>query len=194
MKLPAIPKLPQLKPRERLLVAAGAIALIIVAMDRLILDPWLRHARTVRHETQRLEQSLRQYSRLLSRKEFVLAQRERYQRYLRTPLPDELHMAGLLKEMEALAEQSGIMLIEVKPLPPEGDTATRRFLLDVQFECTLEEWADFLIEVESSPSLYQIVRANLTAQDETPDRLRGSIRVASAALRLKAVASGNAAP
>jgi Tfp pilus assembly protein PilO len=189
-----LPKLPQLKPRERLFAVAGAVALVIVVMDRLVLNPWLQHANTVRQETRRMEQSLNHYSRLLTRKGYVLAQRERYQRYLRTPLPDELHMAGLLKEMEALAEHSGVNLIEVKPLPPEGDAATRRFSLDVQFDCTLEEWADFLIEIESSPSLFQIVRANLSAQDETPDRLKGSLRVANAALRLKPAEPRSAGP
>ena len=118
-------------------------------------------------------------------KDYVLAQRERYQRYLRSPLPDELQIAGLLKEIEELAERSRIHVAEVKPLPPEGDESTRRYSLDVQFDCTLEEWVDFIIEVEASPSLFQIVRSTLAMQEDVPDRLKGSLRVVSAALRPK---------
>ena len=132
-----------------------------------------------------MEQSLNHYSRLLSRREHVLAQRDRYQRYLKSPLPDELQMAGLLKEIEGLAERSRIELGEVKPLAPEGDDTARRYSLDVQFECTLEEWADFIIEIEASPSLFQIVRATLAKQEDVPDRLKGSLRVASPTLRPK---------
>jgi Tfp pilus assembly protein PilO len=181
----ALPKLPQLKPRERLLATGSAVILLMVVLDRLVLTPWLRHAQTVRQEIHRMEQSLNHYSRLLSRRDYVLAQRERYQRYLRSPLPDELQMAGLLKEIEGLAERSRIHLAEVKPLPQEGDETTRRYSLDVQFDCTLEEWVDFIIEVEASPSLFQIVRSTLATQEDAPDRLKGSLRVVSVALRPK---------
>ena len=182
MKL-TLPKLPQLKPRERLLATGSAVFVLMVLLDRLVLNPWLRHAQSIRQETQRMEQSLKHYGRLLSRKEYVLAQRDRYQRYLKSPLPDELQMAGLLKEIESLAERSRVELGEVKPLAPEGQETTRRYSLDVQFECTLEEWADFIIEIEASPSLLQIVRATLAKQEDVPDRLKGSLRVASPALR-----------
>ena len=184
MKL-TLSKLPQLKPRERLLATGCGVVLLMVVLDRLVLNPWLRHAQTVHQEIRRMEQSLNHYSRLLSRKGYVLAQRERYQRYLRSPLPDELQMAGLLKTIEGLAERSRIQLAEVKPLPPEGDEATRRYSLDVQFECTLEEWADFIIEMEASPSLFQIVRATLAKQEDVPDRLKGTLRVASTTTRPK---------
>lgn len=180
-----LPKLPQLKPRERLLATGSGVILLMVVLDRLVLNPWLHHAQTVRLEIHRMEQSLNHYGRLLSRKEYVLAQRERYQRYLRSPLPDELQMAALLKEVEGLAERSRIQLGEIKPLPPEGDDATRRYSLDVQFECTLEAWVDFLIELEGSPALFQVARATLATQEEMPDRLKGSLRVMSTALRPK---------
>ena len=47
MKL-ALPKLPQLKPRERLLATGSGVVLLMVLLDRLVLNPWLRHAQTVR--------------------------------------------------------------------------------------------------------------------------------------------------
>ena len=181
----ARPKLPQLKPRERLLATGSGVVLLMVVLDRLVLNPWLRHAQTVHQETRRMEQSLIHYSRLLSRKDYVLAQRERYQRYLRSPLPDELQMAGLLKEVEGLAERSRVQLAEIKPLPPEGDETTRRYSLDVQFECTLDTWADFIIEIEASPSLFKILRATLAKQGDVPDRLKGTLRVANTTLRSK---------
>ena len=180
-----LPSLPKLKPRERLLATGSGVILLMLLLDRLVLNPWLNHARTVRKEIQTMEQALNHYGRLLARKQYVLAQHERYQRYLRSPLPDELQMASLLKEIEGLAEKSQIQLAEVKPLAPEGTGATRRYSLDVTFECTLEEWVNFLIELESSPSLFQVVRSTLATQADVPDRLRGTLRVASAALRPK---------
>ena len=183
-----LPKLPKLKPRERLLATGSMVILLMLLLDRTVLNPWLRHAQTVRKETQSMEQALKHYGRLLARKEYVLSEHGRYQRYLRSPLPDELQMAALLKEIEGLAEKSQIQLAEVKPLAPDGAGASRRYSLDVTFECTLEQWVDFLIELESSPSLFQIVRSTLATQADVPDRLRGTLRMASAALRPKPAA------
>ena len=154
-----LPSLPKLKPRERLLATGSGVVLLMLLLDRLVLNPWLNHARTVRKEIQTMEQALNHYGRLLARKQYVLAQHERYQRYLRSPLPDELQMAVLLKEIEGLAEKSQIQLAEVKPLAPEGAGENRRYSLDVTFDCTLEQWVNFLIELESSPSLFPSSRS-----------------------------------
>jgi Tfp pilus assembly protein PilO len=175
----ALPKLPVLKPRERLLAAGSGLVLLVVVLDRLVLNPWLRHSQTIRRETRRMEQALQHNDRLLTRRNVIAAQLRTYKRYLHPPVADELQMAVLLKEIEGLAERSQIQLGEIKPLAAESDEFSKKFSLDVQFECTLEEWVDFITQLESSPSLFQIVRASLSSQEETPDRLKASLRVVS---------------
>ena len=180
MKLPA---LPTLKPRERLLAAGGGLAILILLLDALVLKPWLRHVQLVRREIDRMEQAIQHNNRLLARREQVEAQLARYARYVRPPLADELRMAMLLKEIEGLAEESGVLLGEIKPLGIESGGERAQHALDVQFECTLEEWVDLLIKLETSPSLFEVMRAALSVQEEAPDRLKGSLRVASSSLR-----------
>ena len=180
-----VPSFDQLKPRERLLAAGSGIVLLIVVMDRLVLTPWLRQGQAIRQDTRRMERTLQHYSQLLAREERVAAQLDAYRQYLRPTLVDELQTASLLKELEGLAGESHITLAEIKPLAVETNPLMKRYPLDVQFECTLEEWVDFVIRVESSPSLFQIVRATLATQSETPDHLKGSLRVVGAAMRPK---------
>lgn len=177
-----LPRLPELKPRERLLAVSSGVALLAVALDFLVLNPWLRHAQTVRDEIHRMEAELRHDARLLSRRDRVMKQLAVYQPYLRSPLPDELQMAGLLKEIQGLADESQLR-VEIKPLPAEPTELTIRYSLDVQFDCTLEEWVDFVIKVEASPSLFQVARAGLTVQEEMPDRLKATLRLTSTSLR-----------
>ena len=183
-----VPKLPQLRPRERLLAIGCGLVLFAVILDRLVLSPWLRHAQTIRRETQRMQRELKHHRQLLAREAQVDAQLLAYQRYLRAPIPDELQMAMLLKEIEGIAAETHVTLGEVKPLPPESDEFTKRYALDIQFECTLEEWVDFVTRVETSPSLYQVLRATMAVREETPDRLAASLRVASKAVRARDVA------
>lgn len=180
-----IPSFDQLKPRERWLAVGGGLILLAVVMDRLVLNPWLLRGQVIRQETSRMERTLQHYSQLLARKDRVTAQLDAYRPYLRPVLGDELQTASLIKELEEMADQSHITLGEVKPLAVEANTLMKRHPLDVQFECTLEEWVDFVIRVESSPSLFQIVRAALGVQSDVPDRLKGSLRVVGVAMQPK---------
>ena len=185
LALPRIPSFDQLKPRERLLAVGSGLVLLLVMMDRLVLNPWLRQGQVIRQETQRMERTLQHYSQLLARKDRIAAQLDAYRPYLRPVLGDELQTASLIKELEDLAQRSHLTLGDVKPLAVEANPLLKRYPLDVQFECTLEEWVDFVIRVESSPSPFQIVRATLAVQAETADHLKGSLRVVGVAMQPK---------
>ncbi len=180
LKLPA---LPQLKPRERLLAAGSGILLVVVLLDRVVLGPWAHHAQTVRQEIHRMETGLQQHRRLLARRERVFAELARYQRYLQPAVADELQMAALLKEIQQVAGDSHVTIAEIKPIGTEADEYAKRYTLEVRFACSLEEWVDFVYQIQSSPSLYAVARAGLSTKGETPDRLEGYLRVVSTAVR-----------
>jgi hypothetical protein len=185
-----LPRLPELQPRERLLAIGSGIALLVVLLDRLVLNPWVRHARAIRHEIQHMEEELLSHERLLMRKDRVSMELQRHQRYLHPAVADDLQTAAFLKEIEAIAGQSHVTIDEIKPLPSEVDELSRRYVLDVRFACTPEEWAEFVYRLETSPSLFEVLRASLASQDDTPDQLAGSLRVVSAALKTEPTLSG----
>ncbi len=193
MRLPKfVPRLSQLQPRERLLAIGCTIVLLVVAMDRLVLGPWLRHVRTMQEDTGRLEEALRRHDRLLARREHVVAELQQAQRYLHVAIADDLQTAALIKDIEELAVGSHVTLGEVKPLGVESTETEKRYALDVRFECTLEEWVDFVYRLETSPSLYDVVRAGLAVDEEQRDRLEGTLRVQSVAMRPEGASSAPA--
>jgi len=175
-----LPQLPQLRPRERLLAVGTGVVLVIVVMDRFVLSPWLRHAKAVRQEIHEMEQALQSYQRLLGRKQPVLQEFARYERYLQPPIANDLQMAALLKEVQELAGQSHVEISEIKPLAVEADEVAKRYPLEVRFQCTLDQWVDFVFRIDSSPSLFEVIRAGLSRQEDRPDRLNGYLRVMSA--------------
>ena len=172
-------RLPQLQSRERLLAIGAGAVLLIVLLDRAVLDPWLKHGQTIRREIRQMEESLRSYDRLLMHKDRVLTGFARYERYFRPSIADDLQFAGLLKEIEGIVSDSGLVLHEIKPLPIETNEAVARYPLEVRFQCTLEQWVDFVYRIETSSSLYEIIRAGLSMKEETPDKLEGFLQVAS---------------
>lgn len=178
-------KLPALQARERMLAVGSGVVLMIVVMDRLVLGSWMAHQNNIREEVQILEETLQRYSRLLSYQERVISQLDPYRKYLRPPLENELQMAAFIEEIEGLASLSRVGLNEVKPLAIEEGEFSKQYSMDVMFECTLEEWVDFIVGIESSTSLYEIVRSSLAIKEDIPDRLVATLRVVSASVQIK---------
>ena len=176
------PKLPTLQPRERLLALGSGVVLLIVILDRFVLAPWSRHAAVVRAEIRKMETSLAAHQHLLLRKDGVMADLRRHQRYLHDAIADDLQMATLLKEVEGLAEQSRVKISEIKPLATETVEFAKRYSLEVRFKCTLEDWAEFVYNIEQSPSLYGVARAGLSTKEDTPNVLDAYLRLTSATI------------
>lgn len=177
-----LPRFANLRPRERVLAAGCTVILLMVALDRLVLTPWVRHGRKVRQEIQEMEKALQNHARLLTRQAQVSAEFERYQRYLQPAIADELQTAALLKEIEELAGESHVKLVELKSLGVETEDTFKRYTFEARFQCVLDEWIEFVYRVESSPSLYEVVRAGLSVPEERPERLDGTLRIMSVAM------------
>ncbi|MBI4355998.1 MAG: hypothetical protein HY597_06100 [Candidatus Omnitrophica bacterium] len=168
--------------RERLAAAVGAIAVAIVLMDRLVIAPWWHHAQEISQKIGQKEEAMAQQHRLLSREAFVLARLDQYRSYLRPAGAEELDMAAMLKEIDALAQESQVSLGEVKPLPSDANDLYREYALEVHGDCSLQQWVHFVYLLESSRSLFTIEQAGLEASKDTPGRLQGSLRLTSMAM------------
>ena len=161
----------------------SGVALVIVILDRLVLSPWLSHAKSVRGEIHQMQHALQAHQRLLVRRDDVLEELKRYRRFLQPPIADDLQMAAFLKEVQEMAAQTHIEVGEIKPLPVEADEAAKRYSLEVRFQCTLDQWIQFVFLIETSPSLFEVVRAGLSTQEGQPDQLEGYLRVRNATMQ-----------
>ena len=179
MKLPAVPSLSSLSRRERLLVMAGALVLSVVALDRGVLGPWLRHTRTIRQEVQRLEAMIRSDRELSRRKPLILGQAQAYQDYLSLAQSPEPDMASLLREIETLGSRSGVSLGQVKPLEGTAEGSSQGFAIEVDYKGSLQEWVHFVYLLQSSRSLFEIERATVARMEEGSGQVQGSLRLTS---------------
>ncbi|MBI4598500.1 MAG: hypothetical protein HY737_08900 [Candidatus Omnitrophica bacterium] len=178
------PQLPSLQPRERLLAVVGGMAVMVLLLDRAVLSPWLRQIRAVGRSITQMEERYVTNQQLMTRKDRVLVDLVRYQRYLRPPQADESQMAALLKEVEAIAADSHVTVGEVKPLATETTDAATRYALEIRFECTPEDWAGFIYHLETSPALFDVQRAGLSRKPDSQDQLEGTLRIATTVLQL----------
>lgn len=179
MKRVAVPSLSSLSRRERLLAMAGALILSVMALDRGVLGPWLRHTRTIHQEIQRLEAMIRNDRELSRRKPKILEQAQTYQEYLSlTPSP-EPDMASLLREIETLGGRSGVSLGRVKPLEETTEGLPQSFAIEVEYKGSLQEWVHFVYLLQTSRSLFEVERATVARMQEGSSQVQGSLRLTS---------------
>lgn len=164
-----------------------AIATVVivgtVAMDRVVLTPWWRHLSGTVRQMQELEESLASQRRLVELKESVAAELERMKPYLQPGAATELQMGTLFKEVEQMAKHSQASLVAVKPLPVTEAERLQTYALEVQCECLLPQWIRFVYLIEASPTLFEIERATLEAQEGKPGQLRGLLRLTASVMR-----------
>ena len=182
MKLPSLPNPSTWSKRERLLAAFGVLALLTVAMDRLVIGPWWSHTQRVRKEIAKLETAIRTQQQLISRRPVIMAEAAGYGDAFRDPNSEPPDMAGLLRALESLGTQSGLQLGEVKPLASSGESGGGA-TLDVQYTGPFQAWAHFVYLVQTSPSLLEIDRAVVTMDDLETSTLKGSMRLTSYAVQ-----------
>ena len=184
MKL-GMPKLPDpssMSRRERLMAMGSALVVVAVILDRAVMGPWWQHTRRVREDIHRLELSITTHDRLLSRKDQIDAKGKLYEDYIGTERPGVLDMASLIREIESVGKDSGITLGEVKPL--EGAELGQAFIVEVQYQGSMEQWMQFLYLLQTSKSLLTIERASAQKQENSPDQLEGAVRISSQARRV----------
>ncbi len=179
MKRLAVPTLSSLSRRERLLAMAGLLVMAVMALDRGVLGPWLRHTRTIHQEIQRLEAMIRSDRELIRRKPQILGQAQAYQEYLSLDQGAEPDMASLLREIETLGSRSGVSLGQVKPLEGTTEGSPRSFAIEVEYKGSLQEWVHFVYLLQTSRSLFEVERATVARMEEGASQVQGSLRLTS---------------
>jgi len=182
MKGLKLPGLPKLAAREKLFAFLGGLMLALVVMDRLVISPWWRNTQQVRQDIKELSHQVATNRRLLSRSAEVSAKIEAYHDYLRSARTPEVEMSELVREVEALASQSGVTLGTVSPLPTTENWPYQEHAMDVQYNGTIEQSVRFVYLLESSKKLLRVQHASLALSKRGSDQLQGNMRLTSVAI------------
>lgn|GEM_PF-1516168 len=172
-----LPDFSKMSKREKIAVAIGAMILMLVVADRLVLSPWLDYRKKLKKEIRELEQTAAGRNLLLSRQGSIFIDQELYKRYIHKGESSDVEIASFLKEIESLAAQSQVSLQEVRPLNTEGGEWYEEYGLEVHFLSSLPQWTKFIYLLDSSSSLITIERNDMGLEKEGSKTLKGVIRI-----------------
>ena len=90
---------------------------------------------------------------------------------------DEEETARLLSLIEQSARKYGVSLSDVKPNPMKAEKWTKRFEVELNGECTLEQLTQFIFELEQSAQMLKVEQISSAPKEEKSPILRSQLTV-----------------
>ena len=134
-----------------------AVILIGVSfVDRVIVLPVTTTLSVLNNSVREQEASIRKSMNVLLHKDDIIADSRGYTAYSVEAKNPEEEMVGLLKEVESLAERSGVNLLFVKPASTKDEKGIKKYYSSMECEGPMEQVATFFHSIESSTKLLKI--------------------------------------
>jgi Tfp pilus assembly protein PilO len=144
--------------RERMVFYVAASFVLVMFLDRLIISPIYQNLRSLDKEVSERQATLAQDMRIVAQKERILAEANKYSSFVNVPKSDEEVVTVLLKEIEGVAAQSAIYLVDMKPGGVKTEGANKKYIVNVSCEGRMEQIADFMYKIENSSKLLKVER------------------------------------
>jgi nitrate/nitrite-specific signal transduction histidine kinase len=181
MKVPSIGSLQaffsRLSKKERSILYVASAIVFLMVMDRLVVGPIFSKMAELSREIEDKEAGIKRSMHMLAHKDRILAAAVRYKTFIHSSRSEEEEMTALLKEIETLASDHSIYLIDMKPGGLQDVAGTKKYLLNLNCEAQLEQLISFMYDVEISQKLLTIVKYKIgpKAKDSSVARCSMSI-------------------
>jgi len=159
--------------RHKLLLAATIVLAVVYLADRMVLSGLLTRMRQLRTAITTEEAALRMNLGLQARKAALLDESKTYSAYLITASPEHEITARFLKEVERIAQESGVSLTDLTPdAQPSKTTDVRTYRAQLRADATLWQLWKLFDQLQRSHLLLTLDRFTLTPKDEQASLLR----------------------
>jgi hypothetical protein len=147
--------------RERLVAMITFGVVILMASDRLIVRQIFKSLHSLDQQLGDLQGGIQNSVRLLTQRERMLAEIEKYRTFSVEARSPEEETVTLLKHIEELANQSSINLLYAKPSGFKPDEEIKKFIVTLECEGQMAQMIKFFYQLENSPLLLKIDKYTL---------------------------------
>lgn len=165
-----------LTKRERIILYVTIGMLVFAISFNFVIAPVLTKNDGLNKEINLARAKLKKYFWLLSQKDYIQAKFSKFSTTFRISGEKQDTLVSALSELENLAKNANIRIIDVRPQTSRGLDLYKEVLIDLRAEGTMEGYLNFIYNLENSLSLLKIKRFQLTAKPNTPT-LEGSFSI-----------------
>ncbi len=174
--------LAKLSGRERMVVIAAVSIVAVMMLDRIVVGPIISNIGVLGVRIEEKERTLRAYARILSNEKRVKKEKELYAKYSLKALPSEDELAGLLGEIENLAREADVYLVDSSPSGTEEKGVLKMYLIKVDCNGTVDEIFRFIHSIESSRKLMNIESMRIKPAEKGSEVMKCNLSVAKTVL------------
>jgi Tfp pilus assembly protein PilO len=168
----------KLAKKEKMLMAAAAIIVTMVIIDRLVINPISEKFKRVNSDIKLSEKKLSLDLRNINNKNMIESEYKRYRNYVkRSYASDEEDVANILGEIEGLARTSSVRLVDIKPQAPRQADLYKEYAIDVEIEGDMEQVTTFLYNLNNSAQLLRVTKLRLGLKDKETSLVKASVLV-----------------
>lgn len=161
--------------RERFLFIFTICVVLSVGLYIFILEPVYKKWAQVGVEFESANVRLFKNLKLLTDKEDIEKEYDRYKDYIQKGGPGEEEAASILKEIETIALNSGVKITSIKPKGMKQFQSYRKFSVELVSEGKIGQFLKFIYDLEGSKKLLKVERLVLSLKGAQSDFLKGTL-------------------
>ena len=158
---PILKILSNMSKREKIILYCALTFISFTLADRLIISPIVHKVQILNKEIKEAESDIKKDLRILAHKDRILADSKKYSKLLSSLISGDEEMTLILKEVENLANKSGIYLVDMKP-GGQSDETSNKYIVNLNCEAEMEQLMEFMYIVEDSEKLLTIEKYQIS--------------------------------
>ncbi|MBM3246455.1 MAG: hypothetical protein FJZ13_03895 [Candidatus Omnitrophica bacterium] len=161
--------MPKILSKREKIILYVAIGVIVFSLGfNFLIAPGLGRNDVLNREISMVRTKLKKYRWLLSQKDYIQNKYNKFSSTLKLPGEQADTLTGALAELENLAKDANVRIIDLRPQPTINPSEYQEIIIDLRAEGTMEGYLKFIYNLENSLSLLKIKRFQLSAKPNNP--------------------------
>ena len=170
----------RMSKKEKNLFLVTAIFVGFALLYRLVLLPGIGKSRTLNHQIQLKREMIGNALSLLNQKEDIQRKSQKFANYAKGNLSEEEETAVFLKEVEDIAKNSSVQLIDLKPYSAERKDFYIEYRIEIETESNMNQLVAFIHNLQGSDSLLRVIKFRINPKPDKPGMLKTYLTITKA--------------
>ncbi len=176
-------KIQKFSRREKLIFYGALIFVALALADRLIVRTFFGILSSLDKQIQDKETQVKAGLRVISVKDRIELQHTNYKSYLGSSKTENEEFTSILKVLDNLVPiQPGFDLVDMKPAGVKESGGSRKYMVTLNCEGSMEKIAEFMYNIETSTKLLTVEKYEITPKSRDTNLARCSMTISNLVL------------
>ena len=167
----------RLNKREKVIFYATITFVSLAFLDRLLITPIYSKIKSLNDEIEVRKSVIKQNLHILAQKDRIKSEMDKYALFLISAKSEEEETTSLLQEIEGIANEAGVYLVDMKPGGLKDMGSSKKYLINLNCEAQMEQLTDFMYNIENSSTLLTIEKYQISPKSKDSSVVKCSMAI-----------------